>query len=202
MGGEKTTQNKSETATMTDEERTLLQQQIGMNNFMKPFAQQNYAALSGNINSILTGQNPQAQGIGGIGDDQITEIVRNSLRDIPTSLQASGVLDSGSAQEYYGRQAGNIRSGLAQFNTSAAQNLFNLAAGGQSNLQGQYQSNANNLTSQLAGLRSINISGSTIGMNPFLKNFQTAAGTKLGEFTGGLPGNAASAFKVPGFPTS
>lgn len=188
MGGEKTTTQQSRTETMTPEERALLQQQQQMNSFMQPYAQKNYAALSDNINAILMGQKPNAQGIGGIGDDQVNEIVRNSLRDIPTSLQASGVLDSGSAQEYYGRQASGVRSGLAQFNTTAAQNLFNLASGGQSNLQGQYQGNTNAMTSQLSGLRTINQSGSTIGMNPFLKSFQTSAGQTLGAPRLELPG--------------
>lgn len=180
--GEKTTTMSSTTATQTPEEKALMNQQIDMNNFMNPYAKQNYADLSGNVQSVLEGKTPMAKGIGGIDDNQINEIVKQSLRDIPTSMQASGILDSGSAQEYYGRQASNVRSGLAQFNVSAAQNLFNLAAGGQSNLQNQYQSNTNNLTSQLAGLRTTTTSGSTIGMNPFLKSLQQSAGKSIGNF--------------------
>lgn len=196
MSGEKTTTKSSQQATATPEERALMQQQLNMNAFMQPYAQTNYADLSKNIQAILEGQQPMAKGIGGIGDDQITEIVKQSLRDLPTSLQASGVLDSGSAQEYYGRQAANVRSQMAQFNTSAAQNLFNLAAGGQSNLAGQFQSNTNNLTSQLAGLRNISGSTSTIGMNPFLKSFQTSLGQSIGS---GSYGNMAFGGSGKGF---
>ncbi len=203
MSQEKTTVATSSTPTMTPEEKALLQQQQQNNAFMLPYAQKNYAALSDNINAILTGGTPGAKGIGGIGDDQINEIVKNSLRDIPTSLQASGVLDSGAGQEYYGRQAANVRSGLAQFNTSAAQNLFNLAAGGQSNLQGQYQNQTNTMTNQLAGLRSINGTQTTLGMNPFLKSFQQGLGTSLGTgigggISGGLGGMASGSGAAAG----
>lgn len=197
MSGEKTTTQNSQQAQMTPEERQLLQQQIAQNNFMQPYANKNYAALSDNINAILNGKEPAAKGIGGVSDADMTNIVNQSLRDIPTSLQASGVLDSGAAQEYYGRQASNVRSGLAQFNVSSAQNLFNLASGGQSNLQGQYQNNTNTVTGQLAGLRNIITSGSTIGMNPFLKAFQTGLGqvpgnvlSRLGQGTGMMGGGS------------
>lgn len=159
-----------------------------MNNFMQPFAQSTYANLSNNINSILTGQTPQAQGIGGVNDQQTQSMVNASLRDIYPQFQSAGILDSGEAIQGGVRAAADVRNQNAQFNVSAAQNLFNLASGGQSNLQGQLQSNTNNLSNQLAGLRTVNSSGSTIGMNPFLKSFQQSAGQNLGS----------AAFKLPG----
>ena len=191
MGGEKTTTQSSQTAQATPEERALMQQQLNMNSFMQPFAQQSYADLSKNVQAVLEGQTPMAQGIGGINDAQTQNMVNQSLKDIYPQFQSAGILDSGTAAQIAARTSSDIRNQNAQFNVSAAQNLFNLASGGQSNLQGQFQSNTNNLTSQLAGLRTINSSGSTIGMNPFLKSFQQSLGQgigslpgKLGQFTG------------------
>lgn len=182
--GEKTTNQTSQTATATPEERTLMQQQISNNDFMQPYAQKNFAALSDNIFSILNGQQPAAKGIGGIDENQTQSMVNASLRDIYPQFQSAGILDSGAAIQGGIRAASDVRNQNAQFNVSAAQNLFNLASGGQSNLQGQYQAGTNNLTNQLAGLRTVNQSGSTIGMNPFLKTFESAAGSTVGKGAG------------------
>lgn len=179
--GEKTTTTNSQTATQTPEEKALMQQQIDMNSFMRPYAQQNYADLSQNIDAILRGNVPMAQGIGGVTEQQTQNMATAAVRDVLPQFQSAGILDSGMAVQGATRAAADIRNQNAQFNVSAAQNLFNLAAGGQSNLQGQYQSNTNNLTSQMAGLRTINSSGSTIGMNPFLKSFEQSAGKTLGS---------------------
>lgn len=181
MSGEKTTTKQETKAEMTPEERTLLNQQIANNNFMSPYAQKIYAALSDNINAILTGNTPAAQGIGGINEQQTQSMVNSGIRDILPQFQSAGILDSGVAAQGAIRAASDIRNQNAQFNVSAAQNLFNLAAGGQSNLQNQYQGSTSGLTSQLAGLRTVNSSSSTIGMNPFLKSFQQSAGSSLGN---------------------
>lgn len=170
----------STTAQATPEEKALMQQQLDMNNFMNPYAKQNYADLSGNIQSILEGKQPMAKGIGGVSEDDTNNMANAAVRSVLPQFQSAGILDSGIAVQGATRAAADVRNQNAQFNTSAAQNLFNLAAGGQSNLQGQYQSNTNNLTSQLAGLRTTTTSGSTIGMNPFLKSFQQSAGKTLG----------------------
>lgn len=195
MGGDKTTNKSEQSAQMTPEERTLLQQNIGMNDFMRPYAQSTYANLSSNINSILTGQTPMAQGIGGITDAQNQSMVNASVRSVLPQFQSAGIMDSGIAAQIATRSAQDTSNQNAQFNVSAAQNLFNLATGGQSNLQGQYQSGNNALTSQLAGLRTISGRSSTIGMNPFLKSFQSGLGNSLGTgigtgITGGLGGMA------------
>lgn len=186
MGGEKTTTQSSQQSQMTPEERQLLQQQIANNNFMMPYAQKNYAALADNIFAILSGQQPAAKGIGGIDEGQTQSMVNSSIRDILPQFQSGGLMDSGAAIQGATRTAADVRNQNAQFNVSAAQNLFNLASGGQSNLQGQYQGNTNSLVGQLSGLRSINSSGSTIGMNPFWKAFQTGMGQ--------APGNILSRF--------
>lgn len=194
MGNEKTQVNSNQQtrAEMTPEERTLLNQQISNNAFMQPYAQKNYAALSDNINAILNGQQPAAKGIGGIDETQTQSMVNAALRDIYPQFQSAGILDSGAAIQGGIRSASDVRNQNAQFNVSAAQNLFNLASGGQSNLQGQYQGGTNALTSQLAGLRTVNSSGNqtTIAMNPFLKSFEQSAGKSFGESTS----KATSAF--------
>lgn len=181
MSGEKTVVSSTQKAEPTPEEKALMQQQIDFNNFMNPFAKANYAGLSNNINAILTGQQPQAKGIGGISPEDTQSMVNQAIQDISPQFQASGILDSGIAARLATRTAADIRNQNAQFNVSAAQNLFNLASGGQSNLQGQYQNNTNTLTSQLAGLRQINSNQTTIGMNPFLKSFEQSAGKTLGS---------------------
>ena len=181
MSGEKTQTQQSQTATMSPEERQLLQQQISNNNFMMPFAQQNYADLSRNISAILQGNQPMAKGINGVDDAQTQNMASAAVRDVLPQFQSAGILDSGIALQGATRAAADVRNQNAQFNVSAAQNLFNLASGGQSNLQSQYQSNTNNLTNQLAGLRTVNSSGSTIGMNPFLKSLQTSTGNSIGS---------------------
>lgn len=182
MGGEKTTTNSSSQATATPEEKALMQQQIGMNNFMQPYAQANYADLSKNIQAILEGNTPMAQGIGGVSESDTNNMANAAVRGVLPQFQSAGILDSGIAFQGATRAAADIRNQNAQFNTSAAQNLFNLASGGQSNLQGQFQNNTNNLTNQLAGLRHNSSSGSTVGMNPFLKSLQQSAGKSIGNF--------------------
>lgn len=181
MSGEKTTTSQSSTATMTPEEKALLQQQLDMNQFMQPFAQQNYADLSKNIQAILQGNQPMAKGIGGIDEQQTQNMAQGAVRSVLPQFQSAGILDSGAAFQGATNAASNIMNQNAQFNTSAAQNLFNLASGGQSNLQGQFQNSTNNLTNQLAGLRTTNSSSTTIGMNPFLKSFQQSAGSSIGS---------------------
>jgi hypothetical protein len=188
MSGEKTTTQSSQTATATPEERALMQQQINMNNFMQPYAQQNYADLSKNIQAILEGNQPMAKGIGGVSEEDTNNMANAAVRGVLPQFQSAGILDSGIAFQGATRAAADIRNQNAQFNTSAAQNLFNLASGGQSNLQGQFQANTNNLTNQLAGLRTTTASGSTIGMNPFLKSFEESAGQTLGSPKFKLPG--------------
>tara|TARA_R110000868_G_scaffold272491_1_gene531736 strand:- start:8 stop:616 length:609 start_codon:yes stop_codon:yes gene_type:complete len=201
MGKEKTVTQTNQKAEMTPEERTLLNQNIQMNDFMRPYTQKNYASLSDNIFSILQGQQPMAKGIGGVDEQQTQSMVNASLRDVMPQFQSAGILDSGAALQGGIRAASDVRNQNAQFNVSAAQNLFNLASGGQSNLQSQYQGGNNALTGQLAGLRQMSGSSTVMGMNPFLKSFQQSAGQSLGSslklsgqnsagtlgFGGGLP---------------
>ncbi len=185
MGNTTTTQQSTQQAQATPEEKVLLQQQAANNAFMQPIAQKTYSDLSSNIQAILEGTTPMAKGIGGITEDQTQQMVNASLRDIAPQFQTNGILNSGEAAQIAGRTAMDTRNANAQFNVSAAQNLFNLASGGQSSLQSAYQNQQNSYGSQLAGLRTVSSSGST-SSNPFLNSFYSSAGTSLGKtLTGG-----------------
>lgn len=192
MGNTTTTTNQTQQATATPEEITLLNQQAQNNAFMQPIAQKSYSDLSSNIQAILEGRDPMAKGIGGINEDQTQSMVNASLRDIMPQFQANGILNSGEAAQVANRTAADVRNQNAQFNVSAAQNLFNLAAGGQSNLQGQYQGQQNSYGGQLAGLRTITGRSST-SKNPFLESFYSSVGQGLGKTVGNIPSSIAQA---------
>ena len=177
MGSNKTT--NTTTVKATPEETALNKQNLEMLQFMAPYQKEMYSNLSGNINAILTGQTPMAQGIGGINEGQTQSMVNAGLRDLYPQFQSQGLMDSGSAMQAGVRTAGDIRNANAQFNVSAAQNLFNIATGGQSNLQQQGTQLSATLGSQLAGLRSTTTTQKS--MNPFLLSFQQSAGKTLGS---------------------
>lgn len=176
MGNTTTSTQSTQQATPTPQEQALEQNQLNFSNFTQPLQEQTYGNLSSNINAILTGQTPMAQGIGGISDQQTQSMVNQSLRDIMPQFQASGILNSGEAAQVANLTAAQTRNSNAQFNVSAAQNLFNLASGGQSNLQSQANQNNATLGSQLAGLRTVT-GNSSVSQNPFLNSFYTGLGT-------------------------
>lgn len=180
MGNTTTSTQSTQQATPTPQEQGLEQNELNFSNFAQPLEMQTYGNLSSNINAILTGQKPMAQGIGGISDDQTQSMVNQSLRDIMPQFQSSGILNSGEAAQVANLTAAQTRNSNAQFNVSAAQNLFNLASGGQSNLQSQANQNNSTLGSQLAGLRTISGS-SNVTSNPFLNSFETSLGKTLGS---------------------
>ncbi len=190
-----TTTNSTQQAQATSEEKVLLGQEAANNAFMQPIAQKTYSDLSSNIQAILEGQTPMAKGIGGIDEAQTQSMVNASLRDIMPQFQSNGILNSGEAAQIANRTSADVRNQNAQFNVSAAQNLFNLASGGQSNLQNQYQGSQNAYGGQLAGLRTITGSSST-SRNPFLESFYSSAGSALGKTAGSIPSAALSV--IPG----
>lgn len=164
MGTQVTSSTQQSTATPMEDK--LNQQQYDNIAFMQPYAQQNYADLSKNISAILQGNTPMAKGIGGVSEEDTNNMANAAVRGVLPQFQSAGILDSGIAVQGATRAAADIRNQNAQFNTSANQNLFNLASGGQSNLQAQQQASTNSLGSQLAGLRSINQTQS-VAANPF-----------------------------------
>jgi hypothetical protein len=162
MGGPKTVTN---TTVATPAEDKLNDQNLKMLQFMEPYQQKNYAALSNNIQSILEGTSPQAKVVGGIDEQQTQEQVNAAQRDIMPQFQSQGIMDSGTAIQAATRAAADTRNTNAQFNVSAAQNLFNIAVGGQSGLQAQAGQLNSALGAQLAGLRTSNTRNPSNGVN-------------------------------------
>jgi len=147
-------------------------------------------------NLLLKGMNLPGylQGLpGGISPDVTQSIVDQSLRDIKPSFQQGGILDSGVAASISARTAADVRNQSAQFNLQNLSQLLNLALGGQAQVQQPIIGQAGMLGQRLAGLTSVNQTGSgnqtTMGMNPFMKSFQTSLGSSLG---GGSFGNISA----------
>lgn len=164
MSASKTSSSTSSTTRTevipTAMETALNQQTYDMIAFQQPYQKDMYKNLSANINAILTGQNTLAKGIGGITAEDTQRQVNDAMRTVMPQFQAQGLMDSGSAIQMSVRTAADIQNANAQFNVSAAQNLFNLAVGGQSNLQNQGTALTSVLGAQLAGLRSTSSSSS------------------------------------------
>jgi len=181
--GEKTTQQGSTTVTATPEERELEKMQLDRLKANQPNQQSLDNNLYNTINTVLTGgQLPSnLAGVTGVTDQQTQNMASSAVRDVLPQFQSAGILDSGIAFQGATNAAANVRNQNAQFNVSALQNLLNQALGGGSNLQSSNNYSNQVLGNQLAGLRNVSSSGSTIGMNPFLKSFQQSFGNKLGE---------------------
>lgn len=146
--------------------------------------------------SLLNGQAlPGAYGTQPYGVDQNAQqaIVNQSLRDIPTSLQAAGALDSEAGQAYYARNAEYVRSQLAQFNSQQSLNALAAGFGGvQATTQPMF-SQEQLLNQRLAGLRGSTTQGTTNTQtvqtqNPFLNSFYSSLGQGAGQFTSGAAG--------------
>ena len=196
MGGDKSKQQTAQqTQTKTEyvqspEERERLAFQLEQEKQFAPFQQSLNTNAANLINALLQGQALPGylnQLPGGIDAGVTQGIVNQSLSDIAPRFQASGILDSGVAAQISGRTAADIRNQSAQFNLQNLQQLLNLAVGGQSQVQQPAQQTSAQIGNSLAGLRSVNQSGTTqgtttnIGMNPFWKSFQTSAGQRLGN---------------------
>lgn len=151
MGSTKVSSSTNTQPSPTDE--ALSKQNLKMLQYMEPYQKEMYSNLSSNINSILTGKTPMAQGIGGISDAQSQRMATSSVNSLYPQFQKSGLMDSGIAMSLAGRTYADTLNSNAQFNVSAAQNLFNIATGGQSNLQGQGTQLSSVLGTQLAGMR-------------------------------------------------
>jgi hypothetical protein len=187
MGKEKTTVGTSTTATATPEEQELNRIQLERIKGNQANQQSLDSNLYNVMNTILTGGqlNGNLQGINGIGEDQTKAMATQAVQDIAPQFQQGGILDSGVAAALAAKTAGNIRNQNAQFNVVSLQNLFNQALGGSSNLGNAATNQSQVLGGQLAGLRQINSTQTTLGQNPFLKNLQSSAGTSLGNGTFG-----------------
>ncbi len=194
MSDEKQTEstNSSQTATETPEQRELNQLDLQA----RRSNQQGLIDVQGNslnlANLLLKGMNLPGylkNLPGGISEEVTQDLVNQSLRDIKPGFQQGGILDSGVAASISARTAGDIRRGSAEFNNNNLLQLLNLATGNAAQVQQPVLAQSQALGGRLAGLNSYTGNSSTTktSMNPFLKSFQTAAGTGLG---GGAAGAA------------
>lgn len=188
MGREKTTVVNDTTQNVTERpmERATNELQFNQLKEFDPIQRQLNANGGNLVNMLLTGQALPGylKGLpGGISPDVTQGIVDQSLRDIAPSFQSNGILDSGVAASIAGRTAGDIRMQSEQFNLQNLLQLLNLGVGGQAQVQQPILGVSGQLGGRLAGLRSINSTGTTttMGMNPFLRSFQTSAGNALGS---------------------
>lgn len=205
MGNEKTT-TKQETQqqttyTASPEER----EQLSRQNQILSAGQQDQINLNKNasniVNSLLLGQSlPGYLNAlpGGISEDIVNSMTRQSLNDIMPQFQASGILDSGTAAQIASRTSADIRNQAGQFNIQNLMQLLNVGVGGQAQVQQPLLTTSGQYGQSLSGLRSINQTGSstntTLGMNPFLKSFQQSLGQSLGNVRGRIPFGGGSTF--------
>lgn len=197
MGGEKTkqnqqtqTQNKTE-YTASPEEQQLIKLQLSQLQQFAPLQNQLNQNAGNLINALLQGQSLPGylnQLPGGISAEDQAKAATSLTSKLNPQYQALGIFDSGTAFKDTSSQIANqITLPSAQFNLQNLQQLLSMAVGGQSQVQQPMLTTQGQLGQSLAGLKTINQSGSgsfsgtTIGMNPFLKSFQTGFGQKLGE---------------------
>jgi len=193
MGSEKTTtttdSNQTQKATPTAEETRLNQLDLQLREQGQEGLGRVQASGLNLSDLLLRGLNlpGNLEGLpGGISEGVTQDLVNQSLRDIKPGFQQGGILDSGVAASVSARTAGDIRRGSAEFNINNLMQLLNLAVGGQAQVQQPILAQSQALGGRLAGLRSINQTGtgtSTVkAMNPFMKSFQTQLGKGTGQF--------------------
>jgi hypothetical protein len=197
MGGEKssgsstTVVNQSTERQPTAEETRLNQLDIQLREATQPGMMATQQAGLTLAEKLLKGEEPLPgffqQLAGGISPEVTQDIVNQSMRDIMPSFQSSGLMDSGVAASISARTSADIRRASEEFNIGNKLNLLNLALSGQAQIQSPIMSQAANLGGRLTTLGSTTTQGTTTtnavqkGMNPFLKSFQTSAGSGLGN---------------------
>lgn len=196
MGKDKTTQTtdmtqkSTQTATATASEEALNKLDLALREQLQSGWGQLQQGGIDLVNSLLSGG--ELPGFlstlpGGISEDMTTDIARKAVGDIQPQFQQLGLLDSGVNAAVSARTAGDIRRQAAEFNVNNLSNLLSMALAGQAQVQQPLISQNSLLSERLAGLRTINSTGNTLGtnttkaMNPFVKSFQTSLGQTLGS---------------------
>ena len=132
----------------------------------------------------LSGQLLSGQGLpgnlaglpGGINEEVTQQIVDDSLEDVATSAQFSGILDSGVAAELGARTSADIRTQSEQFNINNLLQLLNLALGSPAQVQAPIASSSQQLSQALAGLRGVTQTGRQRTSNFSITGQDVAAG--------------------------
>lgn len=190
MGKEKgtTITNQTTTPTPTAEETELNKLELERQRATQPGMIQTQQSSLNLINQLLTGNTPLPGFFGkmaeGISPQTIgTTATKMALESLPY-FQELGLTESGTAAKSISKNIANeLLFPAEQFNLGSLQNLLNLALSGQAQVQQPILASSANLGQRLAGLRTVNTSGTTTqySMNPFLKSFQQSAGQGLGN---------------------
>jgi hypothetical protein len=149
------------------------------------------------VNRLLAGETELPGFFGqigaGISPEITSEISQKAVSDIMPSFQQSGILDSGVAASVAARTAGDVRRASEEFNIGNKLNLLNLALSGQAQVQQPVLAQSAQLAGQLAGLRSINTSGTTSttrSYTPSGMSMALAGMQGIGRLAGGIGGLA------------
>jgi hypothetical protein len=196
MGGEKTTTTQSTQVEATPEEQELnrlaLENARAINPQLQEVQQGSLGLATDFLGGLQTGtaQSPILnQLLAGFDPNVIDDLVQKSIADVRPGLQASGLLDSGVRAELETQTAADIRSSAEQFNLNNLFNLLNISQGQAAQVQQPILAGSGQLSQSLAGLRSTTGTGTSVGMNPFLRSFQQGAGQSLGQGIGQGVGN-------------
>jgi hypothetical protein len=197
-------QQATQTTTATPEEKAMEGIQLGQMQQYAPAQTQMYNNAFGLGNQLLTSfgdknSNMWQSLIGGVTSDQMNAQAMQANRLTNASLNQSGLIDSGVGKVMSARAISDSMNSNAEFNVGALQNALNLALSGQAQVQSPAQSNTGQLASQLAGLRTVNSSGtSTPGMMTTIGQGMSAAGGLIGGISGigSMGGGMSSLFKA------
>lgn len=193
MGNDKTTQSSNQTATATPEEQEYNKMLLARQKMLEPYLQEASQAGLEQTTNLITGQGlTGAYGnlMEGMSEEAISRTIKNAIGDVAPGFQASGVYDSGMRAEAETELSADMRAEAEQYNQNLLFQLLSLGLTGSANAVATNQSAANQLSTNLAGLRTISGSTTTKAMNPFLKSFQQSYGEGMGT------GAAAGTFAV------
>jgi len=206
MGGEKqsgTSTNitsQTTTPTPTAEETALNQQYFKEFQASAPGRMQATQSGYGLINQLLTGGNLPGylnSLAGGISPETIAQQSTNYALKAMPGMQSLGILDSGEALRSISKGiATDINLPSQQFNQNQLLQMLNLASGQAAQTQGLNYGQGNTLSQALAGLRSVQSTGSTQGN--WMQQSQPSTMSMVGKGLSAAGSLASSLWGAPG----
>jgi len=177
-------QQQQQTVTASPNEQELQKLQLNQAQTLMPYQTEAAKQAYGITGDILSSPDLLSKLFAGISPEITADIASESIKDILPSFQKSGILDSGVAASIAARTAGDVRRQSAEYNLTNLFNLLQTGLGYGGQQQQLTQSGTSSLASSLAGLRSIQSTGTTsmtTRSNPFLESFYTSSGKTLGS---------------------
>ena len=168
QGGQSTTKTKGSSNTNQTQQATASAAESQLNDMVTgqlqnvyPKTQDTQLSTLNFINNLLAGNSVGGLGTTqyGITEDQTRSMAKSAVSDALPAFQQFGALDSGAALEAASNVAGNVYNQNAQFNVQNALNMINSIFQGQYNAQLPIANAMGGMQSSLAGLRSINTTG-------------------------------------------